>query len=247
MPARARCFASTVGVTARAAVVRHEVGRARLAFTDVTQKNNSRTVVACLIPPKTFLTNKAPYLAFMDSDDHDRAACLGVMNSLPFDWQARRFVEINLNFFILEGLIVPDLDDASYSAIAEAAARLVMVFARHDRAFSGIGIPSVRELFLNAGANARDPEDLDPDVLFPLADAVSVRRDRRFIESNYHDAVFPDGTPVRFPTPHPQTARYDLDAANPRLFDDITTWIGALRMARYRPSAYAIADKGDGC
>ena len=120
---------------------------------------------------------------------------------------------------------------------------LVMVFARHDRAFSGIGIGSVRQLFLDAGANARDPEDLDPDVLFPLADAVSVRRDRRFIESNYPDAVFPDGTPVRFPTPHPRTARYDLDAAHPRLFDDITTWIGALRMARYRPSAYTVADK----
>ena len=29
------------------------------------------------------------------------------MNSLPFDWQARRFVEINLNFFILEGPRVP--------------------------------------------------------------------------------------------------------------------------------------------
>lgn len=120
---------------------------------------------------------------------------------------------------------------------------LVMVFARHDRAFSGIGIRSVRQLFLDAGANARDPEDLDPDVLFPLADAISVRRDRRFIEANYPDAVFPDGTPVRFPTPHPQTARYDLDVAHPGLFDDITTWIASLRMARYRPSAYAIDEQ----
>ena len=55
---------------------------------------------------------------------------------------------------------------------------LVMLFARHDRAFAGAGIDSVRNLFVAAGANSRDPENLDPDVLYPLADAVSVRRDR---------------------------------------------------------------------
>ena len=83
---------------------------------------------------------------------------------------------------------------------------LVMLFARHDRAFAANGIRSVRELFVAPGANERDPENLDPDVLFPLADAVSVRRDRRFIEEHYPGATFPDGTPVRFPEPQPRTA-----------------------------------------
>ena len=48
------------------------------------------------------------------------------MNSLPFDWQARRFIEINVNFFLLEGLLyLPDLDDARFQrAISQAAARL---------------------------------------------------------------------------------------------------------------------------
>ena len=41
--------------------------------------------------------------------------CLGLMNSLPFDWQARRFVETNLNFFILEGLGSLSLTTASSS------------------------------------------------------------------------------------------------------------------------------------
>ena len=71
---------------------------------------------------------------------------------------------------------------------------LVMLFARHDRAFASIGIPSARDLFVRAGANERDPEDLDPDALFPLADAVSVRRDRRFIVEHYPGERFPDGT-----------------------------------------------------
>lgn len=115
---------------------------------------------------------------------------------------------------------------------------LVMLFARHDRALASRGIPSIREVFVRAGANERDPENLDPDVLFPVADAVSVRRDRRFIEAHYPGATFPDGTPVRFPRPEPSTRRYDLDIAHPMLFADICGWIGQLTMARYRPSAY---------
>ncbi len=118
---------------------------------------------------------------------------------------------------------------------------LVMVFARHDRAFAAFGIPSVRSLFVRAGANERDPENLDLDRLFPLADAVSVRRDRRFIEQNYPGATFPDGTPVRFPRPRSETVRYDLDSASPGMFGDITHWIAQLTMARYRSSAYELS------
>lgn len=122
---------------------------------------------------------------------------------------------------------------------------LVLVFARHDRAFAAQGIPSVRQLFIQAGANERDPENLDTDILFPLADSVSVRRDRRFIEEHYPDATFPDGTRVRFPTPESETRRYDLDELNPGLFSEITGLIGSLTMARYRPSAYAIGAEED--
>ena len=39
---------------------------------------------------------------------------------------------------------------------------LVMLFARHDKAFAAIGIDSVRDLFLAAGANERDPETSTP-------------------------------------------------------------------------------------
>ena len=56
-------------------------------------------------------------------------------------------------------------------------------------------------------------------MLFPLADAISVRRDRAFIEREYPGATFPDGTPVRFPEPILTTRRYDLDAAHPGLFE----------------------------
>jgi superfamily II DNA or RNA helicase len=117
---------------------------------------------------------------------------------------------------------------------------LIMLFARHDRALAAIGIRSIRDVFLRAGASERDPENLDPDVLFPVADATSVRRDRRFIQQQYPSATFPDGTPVRFPRPVLTTRRYDLDTAYPNLVADITGWIGQLTMARYTPSAYEL-------
>ena len=118
---------------------------------------------------------------------------------------------------------------------------LVMAFARHDRAFAAHGIPSLRQLFVRAGANERDVENLDPDVLFELADTVSVRRDRGFIERYCPDETFPDGTPVSFPRPVLSTERYDLDAAFPRLVQLITVNLARLTMARYRPSAYRLS------
>jgi superfamily II DNA or RNA helicase len=117
---------------------------------------------------------------------------------------------------------------------------LVMLFAHHDRAFAPIGIPSVRKLFVGAGANTRDPESLDPDLLFPVADAVSVRRDRAFIQSRYPGETFADGTPVRFPEPRPETRRYDLDAQHPGLVHDVVEQMRALEMARYRPSGWLV-------
>ncbi len=122
---------------------------------------------------------------------------------------------------------------------------MVMAFARHDRAFAAHGVPSLRELFEKAGANERNPADLNPDVLFPLADMVSVRRDRRFIETNYPGATFPDGTKVAFPKPTLETRRYDFDKAHPGLVQEIAELVGRLSMARYRPSEYRVEGAGE--
>ena len=98
-------LADKVSVAERRAAVERTVPSARVAFRLVTNRTNSRTVLACLIPPRHFLVNSAPYLAFVDDEPRSEAACLALMNSLIFDWQARRFVEANLNYFILEGLL----------------------------------------------------------------------------------------------------------------------------------------------
>ena len=121
---RQSLLASTVNARARVAAVEWSRVRARVLFSDVTNRTNSRTVLACLAPPNIFLVNSAPYLAFVDEDPVAQAACLAVLNSLPFDWQARRFVETHVSYFILEGLRVPTLPDSTFKELAKASARL---------------------------------------------------------------------------------------------------------------------------
>jgi len=101
----------------------HPVHRARVAFRDVSRATDSRTVRACLIAPRTPLTNKAPYLVFVAGENSLQAYSLGILNSLVFDWQARRIVETNMNFFILDLLCFP-VDESRLGQVAERAARL---------------------------------------------------------------------------------------------------------------------------
>jgi hypothetical protein len=133
-------LAGELDLAARRRAVLGELGRARVAFRDVSRASDGRTVRACFVPPGVLLTNKAPYLAFAAGGDHARAACLGIMNSLPFDWQARRFVEINLSFFILEGLVVPDLAGEDLAVVARAAARLSCVDGRFAELAGAVGV-----------------------------------------------------------------------------------------------------------
>ena len=139
-PGSKSILAESILVKHRRQAVVAELNRARVAFRDVSRSDDSRTVRACLVPPTVFLTNKAPYLTFIGGDAQTQATCLGIMNSLPFDWQARRFVEVNLNFFILEALIVPYLDDERFAEIAQSAARLSAVDGRYAEFAAETGV-----------------------------------------------------------------------------------------------------------
>lgn len=118
----------------------------------------------------------------------------------------------------------------------------VLLFARNDAHFARAGIASLSELFTRA---ERTPvEDLDPSLLFPLLDAMAVRRPRAFIRREFPDATIegPDGPiPIVFPTPHLQRVGYDLDALHPGLFERAAHAIETgLTLARYRASSYAL-------
>ncbi len=133
-------LAESTPVKDRRQAVSAELDRARLAFRGISRSDDSRTVRACLAPSEVFFANSAPYLAFISGSELAQAACLGIMNSLPFDWQARRFVEANFNFFLLEAMAVPDLSNSDFVEIANAAARLSAIDKRYVEFAAAAGV-----------------------------------------------------------------------------------------------------------
>lgn len=81
--------------------------RARIAFRDVARATDTRTIIAALIPPETAATEKAPVLLRRAGDTRAEAFLLGVMCSIPFDWLARRWVEVKVSYELLSTFPVP--------------------------------------------------------------------------------------------------------------------------------------------
>ena len=81
--------------------------KARIAFRDVTNRTNRRTVIAALVPPRVLLVHTSPFFLLPRGDERDEAYLLGLFSSLPLDWYARRFVETHLTFFVLNPFPVP--------------------------------------------------------------------------------------------------------------------------------------------
>ena len=111
----------------------HPMNHCRIAFRDVTNRTNSRTVITCLIPPRTPLTNSAPFLIFSGWKTIHQGSALGTMNSLAFDWLARRYVETHMNYYVLNMLAFPPPNDTPWQHIGRLAVRLSCV----DERFAG--------------------------------------------------------------------------------------------------------------
>ena len=118
----------------------HPIHDSRIAFHDVARSTDSRTVIACLTPPRTPLTDKAPYLIFSGWSPVARAAVLGVMNSLPFDWLARRYVEAGVKYFVLNMLCFPEWETTDWRSIGTLAARLSCVDDRFSEFAAESGV-----------------------------------------------------------------------------------------------------------
>jgi hypothetical protein len=99
----------------------------------VSRATDSRTVRAALIPPNVVITNKGPYFLWARGDEKDQAYLLGVLCSIPLDWYARRFVEVNLNYHVLNPLPIPRTPRThkGWQRVVELGGRL----AAQDRRF----------------------------------------------------------------------------------------------------------------
>jgi hypothetical protein len=83
----------------------------RIAFRDVTNATNTRTLIAALIPGECLLTNTAPYLLRIRGNAKDEAYLLAILSSISLDWYARRYVELHVNFHIFNGFPIPIIPD----------------------------------------------------------------------------------------------------------------------------------------
>ena len=140
---------------------------------------------------------------------------------------------------------------------------LLSLFIKNDAAFADRGILSLRRRF--AEAAALDPEDLAPDKLFDILDAVAVRRTRRFVKDYYADAKLRvDGQDITITFPNVKLeppVGYDLEPLLPTFFERLehvldcalghcahppaTAALPTLTLARYTPSRYLRSGRQD--
>ena len=118
----------------------HPINHCRIAYGHVTNRTNSRTMNACLIPPRIPLTNAAPYLVFSAWNPLPQMTVLGILNSVTFDWLGRRYVEINFNHFILNMLTLPPLQNTPWQSIGSLTARLSCVDKRYAEFAAEAGV-----------------------------------------------------------------------------------------------------------
>ena len=116
----------------------------RIAFRDVTNRTNTRTVITALVPGEMVITNQAPYLLWPQGTQRDVAFLLGVLSSMILDWYARSVVELHLNFHILNNFPIPDADvdnDPVARRVVEIAGRLAAVDERYAEWAAEVGVP----------------------------------------------------------------------------------------------------------
>ena len=131
---------------------------------------------------------------------------------------------------------------------------LLRFFMKQDAWLADRGVLSIREHFEQA--MRADPFNLSPDLLYPIIDATTVKRTRRFIKKHYASDMIraADGrmAPIRFPKPVASSIGYDLDAVLPGSFARLEEILmpenghPLLHLARYQPERYPAGGGGGG-
>lgn len=87
--------------------------RSRIAFCDITGQTNERSLLVARVPNGVVCGNKVPTLAFEDGGPDREDLFLALANSLVVDWMLRRIVTTTVNFFLLDSLHLPRINEKS--------------------------------------------------------------------------------------------------------------------------------------
>ncbi len=157
--------------------------RPRIAIRKVSRATDTRTVRAALVPGDLVLTDAAQYLLWARGDASDEVYLLGVLSSIPLDWYARRFVEVNLNFHILNAFPIPrpERADPLWREVVWISGRLAAADERFSEWAAEVGVP--------VGSVAADEK---PDLIARLDAAVALlygldEDDLRVVYSTFHE------------------------------------------------------------
>ena len=114
----------------------------RITWRKVTRSTDSRTVRCALVPPRVLLSDSALSFLWPRGEERDEAYLLGVLSSLVLDWYARRFVEVNLNFFVMNPFPIPrpDRDNPLWQRTVALAGRLACPDKRFAKWAKAVGV-----------------------------------------------------------------------------------------------------------
>lgn len=120
------------------------MSHARIALRQIARPTDSRTCIVALIPPQTVLASGAHFLHRTRGNQSDEAYLLGVMSSIPFDWYARRWIELNFTFELLAPMPIPrpPRTDPTRIRVVEVAGRLGAVDGRFAEWASAVAVPA---------------------------------------------------------------------------------------------------------
>ncbi|GMA23115.1 hypothetical protein GCM10025864_08740 [Luteimicrobium album] len=142
----------------------------RILIRDVVHSSNPRKVWAALAPADVIVTNKAPYLVFLNTPLIVQAYLLGVLGSATCDWFGHLRINLNLNFFIFNTIPIPlfDARDDRAARLATLAGRLALMSEGDYGEWVALGRP-----IEDPGERAESIAELDAiaSLLYGLYDA----------------------------------------------------------------------------
>ena len=114
----------------------------RIAFRVISRTTDQRTIISCLLPPKSPIVSTSPYLFIKGGNEFIEASILGILSSIPFDWIARRILESNVSFFLLESLPIPNLEynTTVLNELAIISGRLAAIDNRYNNWAQKLGV-----------------------------------------------------------------------------------------------------------
>ncbi|GAA3528169.1 hypothetical protein AFL01nite_02630 [Aeromicrobium flavum] len=85
--------------------------RSRIGFCDITGQTNERSLLTARVPAGVVCGNKVPTLVFSTGGEAREDLFLALTNSLVVDWMLRRIVTTTVNYFLLDTLPLPRIDE----------------------------------------------------------------------------------------------------------------------------------------